>query len=81
MRPGRLALVLTATTYVVALVWAGLLLPDRVPSHFDAAGLADDWTSRTTMVAFWAAMGLLVLVGTAIWTVRLLRAYRPPATP
>jgi uncharacterized membrane protein len=45
------------------LVWSALVLPDRVPSHFDAAGRADDWTSRTTMVAFWAAMGLLVLVG------------------
>ena len=63
MRPGRVALVLSATAYVVVLVWSALVLPDRVPSHFDAAGRADDWTSRAAMVAFWAAMGLLVLVG------------------
>jgi len=81
VRPGRLALVLSATAFVVVLVWSALVLPDRVPSHLDAAGLADDWTSRTTILAFSAAMGLLVLVGTAVWTVRLLRAYRPPATP
>lgn len=62
MRPGRLALVVSATAYVVALAWSALVLPDRVPSHFDAAGRADDWTSRPTMVVFWAAMGLVVLV-------------------
>lgn len=62
MRRGRLALVLSATAYVVVLGWSALVLPDRVPSHFDAAGRTDDWTSRTTMVAFWAVMGLLVLV-------------------
>jgi uncharacterized membrane protein len=62
VRPGRLALVVSATAYVVALVWSALVLPDRVPSHFDAAGRVDDWTSRTTMVVFWLAMGLAVLV-------------------
>lgn len=62
MRPGRLALVLSATAYVVALVWSALVLPDRVPSHFDAGGRADDWTSRTAMIVFWVVMGLVVLV-------------------
>ena len=46
MRPGRLALLLVSAAYVVALVWACTLLPDRVPSHFDAAGRVDDWSSR-----------------------------------
>jgi hypothetical protein len=63
MRPGRLALVLTAMAYVVALVWAGLLLPARVPSHFDASGRVDDWSSRTSLLVMFAAIGLFVLVG------------------
>ncbi len=63
MRPGRLALVGTATAYVVALAWAAAVLPARVPSHFDAAGHADDWTSRTAMLVFWSVVGLVVLVG------------------
>lgn len=62
MRPGRLALVLIATAYVVVLGRSAFVLPDRVPSHFDGSGQVDDWTSRTAMVAFWAAMGLVVLV-------------------
>jgi hypothetical protein len=63
VRRGRRALLLTSSAYVVVLVWAAVVLPDRVPSHFDAAGRVDDWTSRTEMTVFWAAIGVLVLVG------------------
>lgn len=63
MRRGRLALLLASTAYVVALVWAALLLPDRVPSHFDAAGRVDDWSSRTSLLVTYAVIGLFVLVG------------------
>ena len=63
MRPGRQALLVTLAAYVVALVWAALVLPDRVPSHFDAAGRVDAWSSRTSTMVFWVAIGLLVLVG------------------
>lgn len=62
MRTGRAALLLSATAYVVVLAWSALVLPDRVPSHFDGSGRVDDWTSRTAMVIFWVAMGLVVLV-------------------
>ncbi len=63
MRPGRLALAVVATTYVLALVWAALVLPEQVPAHFDAAGRVDDWSSRGGILVFWAAVGLVVLVG------------------
>jgi uncharacterized membrane protein len=49
--------------YAVALVWAGLLLPDRVPSHFDASGRVDDWSSRTSLLVTFTVIGLVVLVG------------------
>jgi uncharacterized membrane protein len=62
VRPGRLALVLTTSAYVVVLVWSALVLPDRVPAHFDAGGQADDWASRTATIVFWVVMGLVVLV-------------------
>ena len=63
MRPGRLALLLVTAAYVVALAWAALVLPGRVPSHFDAAGRVDDWSSRTGTLVFWVAVGLVVLAG------------------
>jgi hypothetical protein len=63
MRRGRLALIVSAAAYVVALVWAALLLPDRVPSHFDAVGRVDAWSSRTSLLGTFAAIGLVVLVG------------------
>ncbi len=63
MRPGRLSLVVTATAYVVALVWSALVLPERVPSHFDGSGQVDEWSSRTSLVLVWVAVGLGVLIG------------------
>ena len=63
MRRGRRALALVAAAYVVALVWASLVLPEQVPSHFDAAGRVDDWSSRTGTLVFWAVIGLVVLIG------------------
>lgn len=73
MRPGRLALLVTAAAYVLALAWSALVLPERVPSHFDAAGRVDDWTSRTAMLVFWALAGLVVLVGMP-WLTRAVAA-------
>ena len=67
-RPGRLALLVTAATYVVALAWAAAVLPERVPSHFDAAGRVDDWSSRTTVLAAWVGIGVLVLGGIPLLT-------------
>jgi len=63
MRPGRLALVATSTAYVVALGWAAVVLPERVPSHFDGGGRVDDWSDRATVLVFWAVAGLVVLAG------------------
>lgn len=62
-RPGRTALLAVALAYAVGVVWAALVLPERVPSHFDGAGRVDDWTSRTAMLAFWVVVGVVVLVG------------------
>jgi hypothetical protein len=62
VRSGRVALLLTSAAYVVVLAWAALVLPERVPSHFDAGGQVDGWTSRTGMLVFWVVMGVVVLV-------------------
>ena len=66
MRPGRLALLLTTTAYVVALVWAALVLPARVPAHFDGSGQVDEWSSRPAVLTFWVGVGLVVLVGVPV---------------
>jgi hypothetical protein len=63
VRPGRLALLLTSAAYVVTLAWAAVLLPDPVPSHFDAAGRVDGWMSRTSLLVVAGVIGLVVLVG------------------
>jgi uncharacterized membrane protein len=63
MGAGRRALLAVSAAYVVALVWAALVLPERVPSHFDAAGRVDDWSSRSGLLAFWVVVGVVVLVG------------------
>jgi uncharacterized membrane protein len=47
----------------VGLVWSALVLPARVPAHFDASGRVDGWTSRTAMLAFWVVVGVVVLAG------------------
>ncbi|WP_210649499.1 DUF1648 domain-containing protein [Nocardioides sp. SYSU D00065] len=67
-RPGRLALLVTAAAYVVALAWAAAVLPERVPSHFDAAGRVDDWSSRPAALVAWAGIGVLVLGGIPLLT-------------
>lgn len=66
MRHGRPALLLVATAYVVALVSAAVVLPERVPAHFDASGQVDEWSSRGSMIVVWAAIGLVVLVGVPV---------------
>jgi hypothetical protein len=63
MRPGRLALLATGTAYGFAVLWSALVLPARVPSHFDAAGRVDDWSSRTSVVTLWVVLGVVVVVG------------------
>lgn len=62
-RPGRAALLAVGAAYLVALGWAAAVLPARVPSHFDAVGRVDDWSSRTGVLALWIGVGLVVLVG------------------
>ena len=68
VRRGRRALAVVAAAYVVALAWAALALPERVPSHFDASGRVDDWSSRTGMLVLWVALGAVVLAGIPLLT-------------
>jgi len=68
MRRGRRALSVVATAYVAGMVWAALVLPERVPAHFDAGGRVDAWSSRGGMLAFWAVIGLVVLLGIPLLT-------------
>jgi len=53
--------VLLAATAASALLWP--LLPDRIVTHWNAAGVADGWSSRTTAVLIGpAAIAALTLV-------------------
>lgn len=49
--------VLIALPYVyLASIWAAL--PDQVPTHFDLAGKANDWSGKNTLLFIPGAMGL-----------------------
>ncbi|RYB94403.1 DUF1648 domain-containing protein [Nocardioides oleivorans] len=73
MRSGRLALLVTTTAYVVALVWSVAVLPERVAAHFDASGRVDAWSSRTSFLLLWVVVGLVVVVGVPVLTRLALR--------
>jgi hypothetical protein len=49
--------------YAAVLVWSAAVLPERVPTHFGANGVADDWSSRTGALVMWAVFGLLTFGG------------------
>lgn len=54
---------MTTAIFVLAWVWAAVVMPDQVPSHFDAAGRVDDRDSKTFMLVFWAIIAVVVLAG------------------
>lgn len=47
--------------WLAVLAWQVAVLPDRVPTHFDGSGQADDWSSRAGALAF-SVLGPLVVV-------------------
>lgn len=77
MRISRLAILLLLVLAFLQYVYFAPLLPERVASHFDAAGQADGWSSKTEFfaanLAFVAGMALLFL-GVTTWLARI-----PPA--
>lgn len=47
--------------WLAVLAWQVAVLPERVPTHFDASGQADEWSSRAGALAS-SVLGPLVLV-------------------
>lgn len=58
------------------LVWHYPRLPERVASHFDAAGRADGWSSRSEYLTTWLwSLGLVALLIPALqWLMRVVPA-------
>lgn len=72
MRPW-FALASGAALYALAVLWSGMQLPpEGVPRHFDAAGLADSFGSRSEALSSHIAFGGIML-GLGIGTVCLAR--------
>lgn len=72
--PAQLAFVLTAVLSVAAVGWAASVLPERVPTHFGAAGAADDWSSRAGAVTGLGVLSvgmIAMFAGLVRWTPRL----------
>ena len=72
---GRLwnALLLAAPLVVVGVQIALYrpLLPDQVPSHFDLAGNADDWSDRDTFLLLYSGLvvGMTAMFAFLIWVI------------
>lgn len=64
--PGEVAALVFAVgsmlVFTGAAVWFWIVAPEPVPSHFDAAGRADDWSSRA------GTLGILLPLGLGIST-------------
>ena len=50
--------VLSTLVLVGAAVWFWIAAPDQVPSHFDASGQADDWSSKVETLAILVPLGV-----------------------
>lgn len=78
MRTSRLAILLLLVLAFLQYAYFAPLLPERVASHFDAAGQADGWSSKTAFfvfnLAFVAGMALLFL-GLTAWQGRIPSAW------
>ncbi|EWT06104.1 hypothetical protein N864_24165 [Intrasporangium chromatireducens Q5-1] len=48
--------------YAALVVWAALVLPDRVPAHWGSAAPPDRWAGRTETIVMFALLGI-VMVG------------------
>ena len=63
MRPSRALILLLIVLALLQAVHYGPLLPDEIATHFDAAGQANEWTSKTgfllTNLAFMIGMAAL----------------------
>ncbi len=68
-----------AVALVVAAALSWPALPDRVPTHFDAAGQPDAWSDRS--LALWLLMPLLAAALSALmdWSAQTIR--RRPESP
>lgn len=74
MRISRLAILFLLVLAFLQYAYFAPLLPERVASHFDAAGQADGWSSKTAFfafnLAFVAGMALLFL-GLTTWLAKI----------
>lgn len=54
--------VVVVAVWLTVVAWQVVVLPDRVPTHFDGSGQADGWSSRNGALAFSAIFPLLVVL-------------------
>jgi len=68
----QIVCILTLGLFLASLIASIALLPDRVATHFDAAGRPNDWMNRTTHLLLMTLLGI-VLPGTIIGCTALTR--------
>lgn len=54
--------VAAVAVWLAVIAWQVVVLPDRVPTHFDGAGQADGWSSKNGALAFSVLIPLLVVL-------------------
>lgn len=78
MRFSRLLLLSLIILALLQVAYYGPRLPDRMATHFDGAGAADGWSSRTEFTVMSLAMALgmgLIFLGTTAWLDRIPNAW------
>lgn len=76
-RPFRLLHLATMVAAVAVALWSHEGLPERVAIHFDFAGVADGFASRSTSA--WLLAGAVVAATAILWGVASLARILPPS--
>ncbi|RBP68210.1 uncharacterized protein DUF1648 [Brevibacterium sanguinis] len=66
----RLFVGVATVVFIGTALWFAAVAPDEVPSHFDGAGRADEWSSKAETLAWLVPLGVglpIVLSIRAIW--------------
>lgn len=69
-----LALVILQVAFLIFVTMSAAHLPERVASHFNAAGVANGWMAKSTYVRFIAGFGVIFSLLWAVGLPLLLRA-------
>ncbi|MGX1767741.1 DUF1648 domain-containing protein [Dietzia sp. NPDC055343] len=58
----RVLAIVAVAVWLAVVIWQFMVLPDRIPTHFDGSGRADGWSSKNGALAFSVLIPLLCVI-------------------